>query len=174
MSIKALEGIPGVAQTPHLQYPRENSALPRFPPPTQRLQTPPGAALCYPGTSSRRFGSIPKLSWPQAKDHKDDSLIFRAWWHPEAPEWSFHLESSECPALECCRSSAEPSQSSAIPGSSYKIPAAGKDWDMEKEIQGISPSITITVPQSCLKEGTELVFLVEILCLFLVLPREYK
>lgn len=45
---------------------------------------------------------------------------------------------------------------------------------MEKEIQGISPSITITVPQSCLKEGTELVFLVEILCLFLVLPREYK
>lgn len=86
------------------RYPREISALPRFPPPNQRVQTPLGAALCHSGTSSRSFGPTPSLSWLQGKDHKDDSLIFRAWWYPEDPEWSFHLESSDCPTLECCRS----------------------------------------------------------------------
>lgn len=42
--------------------------------------------------------------------------------------------------------SAQPSQSSAISDSSYKIPAVGKNRDAEKEIQRISPSITITAP----------------------------
>lgn len=121
---------------------------------------------------------IPPPACLKANDHKDDYLIFRAWRYPEAPVQSrtpscyapcnqnplkartemlreLHLRLPRCPVN---------------PDKSYKNHAAGKNRETENAIEGISPSITITTPQGCLKYGTETVFFVEILCLLLVMP----